>query len=236
MRVLDLFSGIGGMALGLEAAGMETVGFCEIDPFCRKVLRRRFPAVPLFEDVRKLKGTECGPVDVVAGGYPCQPYSVAGRREGAEDDRALWPEMARIVDAARPAWVLGENVAGHITLGLDGVLSDLEAKGYACRAFVVPACAVGAFHRRERVWVVAHAESQRQSRSRRAKRSLHRAADCAREGAQSLPILRWPDQPRVRRAANGVPDRAHRLKALGNAVVPQVVEVFGRAIMEADKS
>lgn len=162
MRVLDLFSGIGGFSLGLERAGMTTVAFCEIEPFCRAVLRKHWPDVPQFEDVRKLRGEDVGPVDLVCGGYPCQPFSTAGKRGGAEDDRHLWPEMFRIISELRPTWVLGENVAGHITLGLDEVLSDLDALGYASRAFVIPACAVDAPHRRDRVWIVANANSSRQ--------------------------------------------------------------------------
>ena len=157
MRVLDLFSGIGGFSLGLERAGMTTVAFCEIDPFCRRVLAKHWPNVPLHEDVRKLKGSDVGSIDVICGGYPCQPFSLAGKRAGAADDRHLWPEMRRLVDELRPSWVIGENVAGHLNMGLDDVLSDLGARGYACRPFVIPACAVGAWHRRDRVWIVAHA-------------------------------------------------------------------------------
>lgn len=162
MRVLSLFAGIGGMDIGLERAGMTVVAQCEIDPFCRAVLRKHWPDVPQFEDVRKLRGEDVGPVDLVCGGYPCQPFSTAGKRGGAEDDRHLWPEMRRVIEELRPTWVIGENVAGHITLGLDEVLSDLDALGYASRAFVVPACAVDAPHRRDRVWIVANANSSRQ--------------------------------------------------------------------------
>lgn len=159
MRVLSLFAGIGGFDLGLERAGMTVVGQCEIDPFCRAVLKKHWPDVPQYEDIRTLKGEQVGPVDLVCGGYPCQPFSTAGKRGGAEDDRHLWPEMRRLVEELRPAWVIGENVAGHITLGLDQVLSDLDALGYASRAFVIPAVAVDARHRRDRVWIVAHADS-----------------------------------------------------------------------------
>lgn len=166
MRVLSLFAGIGGMDLGLERAGMTVVAQCEIDPFCRQVLRKHWPKVKQYDDVRTLSGEqvkrEVGPVDVCVGGYPCQPFSTAGKRGGAEDDRHLWPEMRRLVEALRPAWVVGENVAGHITLGLDQVLSDLDTLGYASRAFVIPAVAVDAKHRRDRVWIVAHANSSRQ--------------------------------------------------------------------------
>ena len=118
LRVLDLFSGIGGFSLGLErTGGFETVAFCEIDPFCRQVLAKHWPDVPIHEDVRSLNGDAIGPVDVVCGGYPCQPFSLAGKRAGQEDDRHLWPEMYRIMDELRPAWFIGENVAGHVSMG-----------------------------------------------------------------------------------------------------------------------
>lgn len=158
LRVLDLFAGLGGMSLGLErAGGFTTVAFCEINPFCQRVLKKHWPDVPCHSDVRTLKGADVGPVDVICGGYPCQPFSYAGKREGADDDRHLWPEYLRLIKELSPAWVLGENVAGHITLGLDQVLSDLEGAGYAARAFVIPAVAVDAPHRRDRIWIVANA-------------------------------------------------------------------------------
>lgn len=163
MKVLDLFSGIGGFSLGLGRAGMQTVAFCEIDPFCRQVLKKHWPHVKQYDDVRTLTGEqvtrEVGPISVCVGGYPCQPFSTAGKRGGAEDDRHLWPEMRRLVEELRPSWVIGENVAGHISLGLDQVLFDLDALGYASRALVIPAVAVNAPHRRDRVWVVANASS-----------------------------------------------------------------------------
>jgi len=163
LRVLDLFSGIGGFSLGLErAGGFETVAFCEIEEFPRKVLKKHWPEVPIHRDIRKLSGADIGTVDVICGGYPCQPFSTAGRRRGAEDDRHLWPEFNRLVDELRPAWVIGENVAGHISMGLDSVLSDLEGQGYTARAFVIPACAVDAPHRRDRVWIVANSSGRRQ--------------------------------------------------------------------------
>lgn len=160
MRVLDLFSGIGGMSLGLEWAGMTTVAFCEIEPFPRAVLRKHWPEVPIYDDVRTLTADRLARdgvrrIDLVCGGYPCQPFSHAGKQRGTADPRHLWPEMRRIVGEVRPAWVLAENVAGHIALGLDQVLADLEADGYAGRAVVVPACAVDAPHIRKRVWIVA---------------------------------------------------------------------------------
>ena len=157
MRVLDLFSGIGGFSLGLEWAGMETVAFCEQDEYCKKVLRRHWPDVPIHNDIKELNGNEYrGSVELVCGGFPCQPYSVAGERRGKEDDRALWKEMYRVIREVQPAWVFGENVTGIISMELDNVLLDLEDAGYATQAFVLPACALDARHRRDRVFILAH--------------------------------------------------------------------------------
>lgn len=158
MKVLDLFSGIGGFSLGLEAAGMETVAFCEIDKFCQKVLRKHWPDVPIYEDVRSLDYD--GTIDLICGGYPCQPFSHAGKRQGENDDRHLWPAMFSLIQKHKPNWVIGENVAGHFDMGLDQVLSDLESENYECRTFIIPACAVNAPHRRDRLWIVANAKSQ----------------------------------------------------------------------------
>ena len=162
MRHLDIFSGIGGFALGLEMAGFPPpVAFCESDDYCRRVLAKHWPNVPCHDDVRTLTAAHVGPTDLISGGFPCQPFSVAGQRRGAEDDRHLWPEMLRLVDELRPTWVLGENVAGLISMGLDQVLSDLEASGYATRTFAIPAAAVDAPHRRERLWIVANTSERR---------------------------------------------------------------------------
>jgi len=156
---LDLFSGIGGFSLGLErTGGFRTIGFCETDAYCTKVLQKNFPGIPIHGDIRELKGTDFGAVDIITGGYPCQPFSVAGRQKGVEDPRHLWPEMFRVVQESRPTWVIGENVAGHIKLGLDSVLKDLESEGYRTRTFSVSASSVGANHQRERIWIVAHSE------------------------------------------------------------------------------
>jgi DNA (cytosine-5)-methyltransferase 1 len=159
---LDLFSGIGGFALAASWTGaIRTAGFCEIDPFCQSVLQRHWPAIPIFNDIHDITTTLLDSagihsVDLVTGGFPCQPFSVAGKRRGAADHRHLWPEMRRVIAELRPTWVLAENVAHFVNLGLDQCLADLEAEGYDAGALVVPACAVGARHRRERVWVVAH--------------------------------------------------------------------------------
>lgn len=173
MRALDLFSGIGGIALAAHWAGIETAAFCEIEPYCQQVLSRHWPTVPIYTDVHGIT-RECleedgvmdddRTIDIVLGGYPCQPFSSAGKRKGETDDRHLWPEMFRVIQEIRPRWVVGENVAGHVTLGLDSVLTDLESEGYTCRAFLLPAASVGAPHKRERVFIVAHATgSQRRT-------------------------------------------------------------------------
>ena len=157
VRHLDLFSGIGGFALACRmVGGIETVAFCEREPYCQKVLAKHWPRVPICPDIHDLKGTEYGTVELITGGYPCQPFSLAGKRQGAADDRHLWPELRRVVEAARPSWVLCENVVGHVTLGLDEVLSDLDSIGYSCLSLVIPACAVDASHRRPRIWILAH--------------------------------------------------------------------------------
>ena len=156
MKVLDLFSGIGGFSLGLGRAGMETVQFCEIDNYCQKVLAKHWPGIPIHDDIRTLDGEQFrGAVGVVCGGFPCQPFSSAGKRAGKNDDRDLWPEMYRIIREVQPAWVVGENVAGFVDMELDRTLSDLENSGYACQTFEIPACAVAAHHQRMRVWIVA---------------------------------------------------------------------------------
>ena len=237
MRVLDLFSGIGGFSLGLEAAGMETAAFCEREPFCQAVLRKHWPNTPIHSDITELDGYEYrGTVQLVCGGFPCQPFSVAGQQRGAEDDRALWPQMLRVICEVQPTWVIGENVTGIIAMELDTVLSDLEREGYACQTFVIPACAVDAQHRRDRVWIVAMADSY----SKRAQRgeAFRDAKGIGERGYKQLercfndsePAI-WELEPSLGRVADGVPNRTHRLKSLGNAVVPQVVEQIGKAIM-----
>lgn len=176
MRMLSLFAGIGGIDLAAHWAGIETVAFCEIEPFCQKVLQKHWPGVPIFDDVRTIdtqqlieKGVigDERTIDIICGGYPCQPFSNAGQRLGEEDDRHLWPEMLRLIRELRPTWVLGENVDGHVTLGLDTVLADLDKAGYTTRAFVIPAAAVGAPHQRKRVFVVGHSKRGRCGRKSR---------------------------------------------------------------------
>jgi len=160
LKILDLFSGIGGFSLGLEATGhFETAAFCEIEPYCQKVLKKHWPDVPIFDDIRKLKGTDIGTIDIITGGYPCQPFSVAGKQKAEQDPRHLWPEYFRLIQELRPTWVIGENVSGHIKLGLDSVLEDLASEGYSTRTFSISASSIGANHKRERIWTVAYSNS-----------------------------------------------------------------------------
>ena len=157
---IDLFSGIGGFALACRWAGIETIAFCEIEKYAQRVLRKNFPGIRIFEDVRQFPATEFREPFLLTGGYPCQPFSQAGKRRGAEDDRHLWPSMFGIIRTSRPTWILAENVAGHVTLGLDQVLADLESEDYAVQPIIVPACAVDAPHRRDRVWILGNAKSK----------------------------------------------------------------------------
>ena len=162
IKTLSLFAGIGGIDLGLEATGyFETVQFVEYDPYCQHILKRHWPDVPVWGDVKTFDPDSCGEIDCIVGGYPCQPFSVAGKQKGTQDDRHLWPRMFEIIKHKRPSLILCENVSGHIVLGLDEVLLDLEGEGYSTRAFVIPASAVDANHKRERVWIVAYSNSRR---------------------------------------------------------------------------
>ena len=165
---LSLFSGIGGLDLAAEWAGFQTVGQCEWADYPTAVLEKHWPDVPRWRDIRTLtqesfyERTGLETITVLSGGFPCQPFSTAGKRRGKEDDRYLWPEMLRVIQEIRPRWVVGENVAGIVTLALDQVLSDLEGIGYACQAVIIPACAVDAPHRRDRCAILAYGNSVEQ--------------------------------------------------------------------------
>jgi DNA (cytosine-5)-methyltransferase 1 len=310
MRLLDLFSGIGGFSLGLERAGFRTVAFCEIEPYPRAVLAKHWPGVPIYEDIRTLSADVLErdgiAVDAICGGFPCQDLSYAGKRAGIEGARSgLWSEYARLIGEIRPRIAIMENVPGLLSAGHGRVLGDLAALGYDAVWDCIPASAVGAPHRRDRVWIVAHANKHGKSvgtvnaearwmpavvadASRKrvegdgacrqqepcsqteegllgrdgfavpnttgaeragqrpiTGREQSRFADrCRREPerglggvANGLPdwvdASAWLEEPEgVPRVIKGQEHRAHRLKGLGNAVVPQVVEAIGRAVME----
>ena len=254
MQVLDLFSGIGGFSLGLERAGMQTVAFCEIDPFCRQVLAKNWPEVPCYEDVTALTGElvrrDVGGVDVIAFGFPCQDVSVAGTGKGLEGDRSgLWREGWRLIGELRPRYAIIENVAALTGRGLDQVLGDLAAIGYDAEWHCIPAASVGAPHIRDRIWIVAYPNGQglegrdggvmperSGKRPVRASGSLAHANGVAAFGPAIARQERrvWGPEPDVGRVANGVSNRVHRIRSLGNSVVPQIPEIIGRAIMQVE--
>jgi DNA (cytosine-5)-methyltransferase 1 len=268
LRVLDLFSGIGGFSLGLErTGGFKTVAFCEIEPFCRRVLAKHWPEVPCYDDVRTLTANRLAAdgiaVDVICGGFPCQDISVAGYGAGIEGARSgLWSEYARVIRELRPRYVIVENVAALLGRGLDKVLGDLAEIGLDAEWHCIPASAIGAPHERDRLWLVAYPnDGQRvgQEQPLRSRRNAARSRGQAlansdrMSGAQQqrheLRICRpqdvetqylrsrsqadgnWSSEPGVGRVAHGVPGRVDRLRALGNAVVPQIPELIGRAIL-----
>jgi DNA (cytosine-5)-methyltransferase 1 len=308
LTVGSLFSGIGGFELGLERAGMRVIWQAEIDPYASAVLKKHWPNVPNYGDVRSIRAGSVERPDVICGGFPCQDISNAGKRAGIDGERSgLWGEYARIVGELRPRFVIVENVAALLGRGIERVLGDLAALGFDAEWHCIPASAVGAPHRRDRVWIIAYANGREQRRREFAQREPdQRNADVAGDGAQGnarrnvadadsgrLEVERlaqhadeqgacgrepdrcgargwwdgangpdtdgaglssprtqpvrahwqqsggvfaagdwWSVEPDVGRVAHGVPSRVDRLRCLGNAVVPQVAEILGRAIIE----
>jgi DNA (cytosine-5)-methyltransferase 1 len=263
----SLFAGIGGFDLGLERAGMICKWQVEIDDFARRVLAKHWPHVPRHDDVRTFPTADGDwDVDVICGGFPCQDISTAGRKQGLSGERSgLWYEYARVIGELRPRYVIVENVAALLARGMDDVLGTLASLGYDAEWHVIPASAVGAPHRRERVWIVAYPNCElrhempiRQpvacGESCTAGYVSHQArgphvAHADHQGEPNVPVDAvsgrgvpqsaaghqwWVTEPDVGRVAHGVPSRVDRLRGLGNAVVPQVVEVIGRAILEAE--
>jgi DNA (cytosine-5)-methyltransferase 1 len=272
LRVLDLFSGIGGFSLGLERAGMQTVAFCEIDKVAQQVLRKHWPNVPIFDDVKTLKGEQLGTIDVICGGFPCQDLSFAGKGAGLTGARSgLWWEFHRLIKEIKPSWVIIENVAALRSRGLDKVLGSLAEIGYDAEWHCVPASAVGAHHQRDRVWIIAYPNH---ARSRTPEHGVDQDGQTLEQERQDKPLGgvsrcgtvvsdtdilgtqvpiegrhpsqqvlggtseawrvavggTWSVEPPICRVADGVSNRAHRIKQLGNAVVPQIPELIGRAI------
>ncbi len=233
MNVLSLFSGIGGLDLGLERAGMTVVGQVEIDPWCRQILAKHWPEVPRHDDVRTTAGWWRGDnrpaVDVVAGGFPCQPFSCAGLQRSVADPRWMWPAFADVIAALRPRYVFVENVSALVRDGraFGWLLADLHGLGFDAEWSLVSACSLGASHTRDRLFLVADSRSA-------GSQGLHDAVGQVDLQPVAATLRRqWHPEPDVDRVAYGIPHRIHRLRGLGNAVVPQVAEHIGRLIMEA---
>jgi DNA (cytosine-5)-methyltransferase 1 len=302
LKVLDLFSGIGGFSLGLESTGnFKTIAFCEKDEFCQKVLQKNFKNIPIEGEIRNVKG-EKYQADVVTGGFPCQPFSVAGKRKGTDDDRYLWDETIRVVRECKPKYFIGENVEGLINIQegmvLRQVQTDLEKEGFEVQCLVIPASGIGAWHQRKRVWIIGCNVSNSDSRMRRRWGTIGESGaneiwgfyssekkqssndirsktigcdDILREenvtntnskrsqryGLQSNNLQKgnkttinsnnnieeqqtwWQTQSELCGVPNGVSyeldkDRANRVKALGNSIVPQIARELGKAIIEAE--
>jgi len=285
LKVLDLFSGIGGFSLGLESTGyFETVAFCEKDEFCKKVLQKHWGDIKVYDNIRSVDdGLQA---DVVTGGFPCQSFSQAGLQKGRADDRFLWNEMFDVIKQVKPRWVIGENVQGIINIEqgmvLKQVQDDLESEGFQVQCFLIPASGIGAWHQRKRVWILANSNSirHRKGDSERCKNEewsfLPREQERREMGSktkrrsnvsdtsnkrykghdfkQSIHDQKfrqstnnndakretwWQTQSRICGVPDGVSygvdrDRAKRIKALGNSIVPQIARQLGLAIMEAE--
>ena len=244
MRVLDLFSGIGGFSLGLERAGMQTVAFCEIDPRCRRVLEKHWPKVKIYEDVRTLTGAKLRhdgiDVDLICGGFPCQDISSAADAPAGIDGArsGLWRDFARLIRELRPQFAVVENVSALLGRGIERVLGDLAALGYDAEWHCIPASAVGAPHPRDRVWIVAYApevlgEKQRRDQSSGIISRDGLLAFVEDKGRQDPLTGWWTSEPGVGRLVHGVSDRVDQLGSLSNSVVPRIPEFIGRSIVSA---
>lgn len=230
MRVGSLFAGIGGFDLGLERAGMEIRWQVENNLWCQRVLAKHWPNVTRYGDIKQVDWHTIEPVDLVCGGFPCQDISLAGKGAGLTGERSsLWFEYAKAIEVLKPRYVIIENVSALRARGLDQMLGQLATLGYDAEWHCVPASAVGAPHRRDRVWVIAYPAGQGPQRH---------GAECELGQSQSqMQISRsdwWACEPGVQRVAHGIPHRVDRLRGLGNAVVPQVVEVLGRMMIEVE--
>ena len=236
IKHLDLFSGIGGFAYSIDQVWDAEHIFCEIDPFCQQILKKHWPHAKIYGDIKKLKKLEIGTIDLLTGGFPCQPFSQAGKRRSQKDDRFLWPEMLSIIKETKPTWIVGENVTGIIELALEQVCLDLESEGYEVRSFVIPACAINAIHNRSRVWIVAYHEGKRWNEGQIQIAPFNKSSPEIRKRWSALQFFRTgdnsfefekKDESFICGMDDGLPNRVDRFKALGNAIVPQVViEIF----------
>ena len=240
LKLLDLFSGIGGFSLGLEQTKrIKTIAFVEKDKFCQKVLKKNFKNVPIEEDIRNVKGSNYK-ADVITGGFPCQPFSGAGKRKGTDDDRYLWDETIRVVRECKPRWFIGENVEGIINIQdgmvLKKVCDDLEKEGFEVQCLIIPASSIGAFHQRKRVWIIAYSKHN----------GLYR-----KKGNETIKSLNQSEEwifirdnwkknkSEFLRINDGLSskldkDRTNRIKSLGNSIVPFIARELGLAIMKAE--
>jgi len=215
----------------------------EIEPYCVKVLKKHWPHVPNLGDINKIDWRTVPTVDVICGGYPCQPFSVAGARKGTDDPRHLWPSFADAIRVLRPRYALLENVAGHLTLGFDRVLADLAACGYDAQWDCIPAAAVGAPHRRDRVFIIATQTNMDDTSGKNGRLAElkdmapgRRRAEFRKPNRQALPQPYWSsNQPAMGGMVDGVPNRLDRLRGLGNAVVPQVAQHVAQTIIEIER-
>jgi len=246
MKVLDLFSGIGGFSLGLERAGMETIAFCEFDKHAQKILKKHWPEITIHEDIKKLDARQYrGSVDIVCGGFPCQDLSCAGKQAGFDGDRSsLYRQMLRIIGECLPRYTIFENVSGLLT-GDQGrwfarFLYDLAEIGLDAEWHCIPASALGANHHRDRVWIITYPKRSDAQKLGLFSTSLHKEIEKASNGFMHVfnNSLWREDQRKICGADDGVSRRMdrHRLARLGNAVVPQIPELIGRAIIEYEKS
>lgn len=259
LTVGSLFSGIGGLDLGLERAGMKVIWQSEIDSYATRVLKKHWPEVPNHGDIKRIQWGDIVRPDVICGGYPCQPFSLAGARKGEEDPRHLWPWVRHALSVLRPRYAILENVRGHLSLGGTTVLREITALGYCAEWRIVSAASVGANHRRDRIIIVAYPNRENESDGTKHEIGIvaypnGRRLQAREPETESLPrpcgsrerrreVFAdnitdfgrrgwWQTEPDVGRVAHGIPHRVDRLKGLGNAVVPQVAEIIGRLVLE----
>lgn len=239
MKFLSLFSGIGGFDLGLEMAGMECIGQVENNDFCIKVLEKHWPNVKRIKDIHDVKGTEFGTVELICGGFPCQPFSSAGDKKGETDDRYLWPEMLRVIKKEKPGWVVGENVINIVNMGIEKFVYDLESIGYEVQCFDIPTCSVELQTMERHIWIVAASTMQRLKRCEKIEDSINRIEREFQRNNKRLHNRRDISETRFCRVSERVSRRMdkhqkERLIALGNAVPPPIVEIIGRVIIETE--
>lgn len=240
MKLLSLFSGIGGIDLAAEWAGIQPIAFCEIDPYCQKVLKKHWPDVPIYNDIRSLGGSEIGTVDIVAGGFPCQPFSTAGHKKGRDDERHLWPEMLRVIEEIRPNWVVGENVENAVRMVIDDIIDDLEGINYSTQSFVVPAYCSGAWFSGKRIFIVASSNNRRAAlrgdAQFQANAKVNGSGGNNGRGTEKVDAKRrWETESRPYGVVDGLPFVMDRLKCLGNAVVPQQIYPIFAAIAAIER-